>query len=288
MAELKFNMNTTEFMMENQIVPLSKRREYLGMSGLGGKCLRALWYSFHWASPQEQFPIRTKRIFDRGDLEEARIISELRNCGFIVYRIGEEKEIKIMTGAVGEEQEELVGFAGHARGHPDGRVAGLPELPGESALLEMKTAKASKFREFQKNKVFGASKTYFGQAQRYMDAMGLEWCLFIVTNKDTEERYYELIPYDAEYAAELLRREIIIITSTEPPEKLSQNKNWLDCKWCQHHAVCHEDKEPPGNCRTCEHIDIADDGVWECKHYGVLNYDQQITGCSKWGKGWGL
>lgn len=291
MAQLPVNMKTTAYVMESRVIPQTSRREYLGMSGIGGKCLRAMWYGFHWATPLEELPIRTKRIFDRGDIEEARIIKELKEVGMKVFKEVDGERIELI-GTVGEEQEELIGFAGHCKGHPDGRVIGVIEAPDVVHLLELKTAKAAKFKEFTKNGVMIANPTYYGQAQRYMDKMGLKRCLFIVTNKDTEERYYERIRFDNIYAKELARREVIVVTSGEPPEKLSQNKNWMDCRWCKAKDICHNGEEPEQNCRTCEFADISDGGAWHCLNEknkrNHLTYHEQEAGCKYYQKGWGL
>jgi hypothetical protein len=291
MPAIPENRQTTEYLMESG-TSCDPRRDYLGMSSLGNSCARALWYSFHWASPQEQHTPRQKRIFNRGDLEEARIISDLKAIGYEVFRLDSQGNEVEMTGAIGEEQEELLGFAGHVRGHPDGRVRGVIEAPKTVHLLEMKTAKASKFAEFKKKGVKRTSPTYYSQAQSYMNKMSLTRTLFIVTNKDTEERYYERIPFDKDDALELSRRESIIVTSEEPLEKLSNNRNWIDCKWCNHSGVCHDKKTPEQNCRTCVYVDIESNGVWSCGNddqmLEKLPTEVQLVGCPLYKKGWSL
>lgn len=290
MVAIPVNMNTTQFVMESREIEADGRRSYLGMSGIGSKCYRALWYGFHWVNAPTKLPIRTKRIFDRGDLEEARVIAELKDVGMYVYKQYEPDGEQIeLFGHVGEEQEELVGFAGHAKGHPDGRVLGVIEAPKKPHLLEIKTAKASKFKEFVKHGVEKANPVYYGQMQRYMDEMGLERALFIVTNKDTEERYYERVKLNKEAAKDLKYKEVMVISSDCPPEKLSQNKNWIDCKFCRAKDVCHNGQEVDRNCRTCVHVDIVDHGLWECgKKEIVLSYDEQVVGCSDYQVGWEL
>lgn len=292
MVSIPVNMNTTEYVMENRTIPsdVSKRRGYLGMSGLGNKCERALWYGFHFMSPPEDLPIRTRRIFNRGDLEEARIIAELKEVGMEVYKEVDGERIEIF-GHIGEEQEHLVGFAGHAAGHPDGRVLGVIEAPKTPHLLEIKTAKASKFKEYIKHKsVEKVNPVYYGQCQRYMSKMKLKRALFIVTNKDTEERYYERVYFNEDHSEELQTKEIGVIVSDRPPAKLSHNKNWLDCKWCNHKGVCHNNEIPVKNCRSCAHADIADAGEWHCsnKNNKVLSIIDQNAACLDYSIGWGV
>lgn len=292
MTKLDFNAQSTAMILEAREVPPDQRRLYLGMSSIANKCVRALWYGFHWATKQESLPIRTVRIFERGDIEEARVIRELNAIGVAVYRKTPDGQIIGLTGAIGEEQEELIGFAGHCKGHPDGRARGFNEWPDETCLLEIKTAKASKFREFVKSGVRLANPTYYGQTIRYMGQMGLQKCFFVVTNKDTEERYYEWIDFDMAYYKELKSREALIVTAIDPPEKLSENPHWIDCKWCNHRDVCHGGSVPARNCRTCEFSDIEDGGVWSCSHEdgpkGPLTYHEQYEGCHRYRRGWGL
>ena len=296
MPKIPVNMNTTEFLVENLLIEPKPRRDYLGMSSLGNKCLRHLFYSFHWASFRPKVPIRKQRIFDRGDIEEARIIADLVRAGLQVFRLDEMGNEIPMTGELGEEQEELVGFAGHSAGHPDGRVRGLPESK-KVHLLEMKSAKASKWAEFKKHGVKKANPVYYAQMQRYMPEMGLDRALFIVTNKDTEERHYERVRLEQPAVAELKRKEMIIITSESPPERISNNSNWIDCKWCDDRDICHGKKVVEKNCRTCAFVDIEDNGKWRCgnkdckpKFNKELSKQDQMDGskCNHYKVGWGL
>lgn len=279
--------NTTKHLLESRKIQEPVTRGYLGASMIGKKCWRAIWYSFHMASGKPQIPVRAHRIFQRGHLEEARVVQELKDAGVEVFkRIGNEKIP--LTGAVGEEQEELVGFAGHVRGHPDGRIQGIPESSQEH-LLEIKTAKDSRFKEFLRNGIRDAAPSYYSQAQWLMGKMKVSRCLFVVTNKNDESRYYERLKFDKDHFEDLERKSLVIVTAIDPPNKIHQSKNWIDCKFCDHRAVCHDDAEPDRNCRTCEHADIEDDGVWSCGFHNVeLTLDEQVKGCRHYEKGWGL
>lgn len=288
MVKLPENEKTTRHLLESRKIQEPVTRGYLGASMIGKSCWRAIWYSFHMASGKAPIPIRAKRIFDRGHLEEARVVQELKDAGVEVFkRIGNYKYE--LTGEVDEEQEEHVGFAGHVKGHPDGRILGLPESSQEH-LLEIKTAKDSKFKEFLRNGIKDTAPTYYSQAQWLMGKMKLNRCLFVVTNKNDESRYYERVKFNKDYFEDLERKSLVIVTAIEPPNKIHQSKNWIDCKFCDHRAVCHEGAEPDRNCRTCEHADIEDDGVWSCgkqdgKH---LTLKEQLEGCGMYEKGWGL
>ena len=59
-------------------------RPHLGGSQIGNECSRALWYQFRHAwSPR--FDGRMLRLFETGDREEDRIVSNLRGVGVTVW-----------------------------------------------------------------------------------------------------------------------------------------------------------------------------------------------------------
>lgn len=269
-----------------------KPRPYLGMSSIGKKCMRAPWYGFHWAHPKKTSR-RGKRIFERGDIEEARIIRDLKAIGVECFiRDGNGNKIEI-TGAIGEKQEELIGFARHAKGHIDGRCAKVPDAPKAEHLAEFKTANDKNFKEFKVKGVEEMSPAYYGQLQRYMHATQktdhpLNRALFCVTNKNDESRHWERVPYRKDYALELIKKEQYIIMSEEPLAKIG-GATWYECKWCDAYDVCQKGAPPQQNCRTCDHSDIENDGKWSCSYEEKeLSYKDQLVGCKMWTKGWGL
>lgn len=277
MARIPINTNTTEFLIENapdeEQVP---SRGYLGMSGLGDECKRKIWYGFRFASRSYISP-RIKRIFERGNIEEKRIIKELKHHGIKVFKIEDGKRTELF-GYEGESQEEIVGFAGHSKGHPDGRVLGLPESPEKEHLLEIKTMNDSNFKALKKEGVKASKPEYYCQVQKYMSEMKdingkqIDRALFIATNKNDESRYYERIKLDKDYAEDISKIETHIIMSDQPAaEKFS--RAYFKCKWCNHFDVCHNDEPPKVTCRSCEHVDMGVDGKWLCG----LNNDKELS-----------
>lgn len=276
MAKIDFKTNTTQFTIEN--APPEKQentRGYLGMSGLGGSCTRKTWLGWRFASPKIIDP-RSKRIFERGDLEEKRIITDLKKFGMEVFRRDDCGNKFELTGEVGEEQEHLVGFAGHAAGHPDGRVIGVIEAPKTEHLLEIKTMNDARWKKCEKDGVKVSDPTYYSQVNRYMERMDLRRCLFISTNKNDERRLYERIKFDQEESEKLIRLEQDIITS-DVPHGQKFKRSWFECRnpkfSCAHFDVCHNDKAPVKTCRSCEHVDLATEGKWLCG----LNNDKDLT-----------
>ncbi len=280
--------NTTLSKIE-EIKVVSEQRSYLSMSDIGNDCFRAMWMNFRWCS-EDILSAKTIRIFARGDLEESRVVSYLKAAGVYVYKQWEEDGEKLpLTGAVGEEQEELIGFAGHAKGHPDGRCIGVIEAPKTPHLLEIKTMNDKYFKILLKCKLQTANPTYYDQMQRYMGEMKLTRGLFVAVNKNDEEIYIERVYFNKERYKALCEKERAVILSEFIPTK-EFKPTWYKCRWCKHRFACHrefydkfgEGKDPQANCRTCKHVDLGDDGKWFCSKMDdkELTVKSQRIGCS--------
>lgn len=278
-------INTTKFAIENAPPKYEIPRDYFGMSGIGDPCSRKLFYGFRWASPKI-IDVRLSRIFERGFLEEPRIIRDLKKIGVEVFAIinGIKKEI---FGGSKDEQEVFYGFAKHAKGHGDGRVLGLIEAPKTEHLLEMKTMNDSKFNAFLNHGIKKSHPKYYDQMQRYMHATQetehkLDRALIIATNKNTEERHYQRIEYDRQHGEMLEEKERTIIISYDPNVFPKMSPNSYDCKYCSEFNVCHKNEAPQKNCRTCYYSDLAFDGKWVCTKNSnkELSTGEQFEGCS--------
>lgn len=298
MAKLP-NKNTTKSRLDRRIVEKSYGRPYLGMSGLGEECRRRLWYGFHWVS-MNSVPARVTRIFNLGHSFEEIAISELKAIGIEVYKIEDGKKVE-MTGALIEDQEELLGFHQHEAGHTDGRCKGFVEYPTEEMLLEMKSMKEQYFIKLKELGVQVAQPKYYAQTQRYMREKKLRMCFFLCINKNTSEYYAEFVLFDKSVADDLARKGRDIILSDEPLPK-EYIEGYYKCLQCPQNKVCHYDFEPAKNCRTCDFSNIEPQGVWSCsnrKHIDemsdgqceddyALSVAEQRVGCDNWKKGWGL
>jgi len=271
MVKIPSNMHTTQFMLDTLPDIQETRRPYLGMSSLASDCTRKIWYGFRFAT-KKVIPAKVMRIFKRGDWEEHRIIKDLKEIGIEVYRLENGEKIEIF-GMHGEKQEEIIGFAEHAKGHIDGRCIGVIEAPKTEHLLEMKTMNSARFKKFCDKGVQESDPVYYGQAQRYMDGIGATRALFISTNKDNEDRQVERIRIDKEYVADLKRREQDIIMSDSPNLWEKFSRSWYACKGCAAYDVCQNEAEPVRSCRNCEHVDLAMEGKWVCG----LNNDRELS-----------
>lgn len=238
-------------------------RSYLGASEIGESCLRRLWLRFRWCE-SEQFEGRMLRLFDTGVREEARVLAELRDCGM----------------EIAGEQHEVEALNGHFGGHLDAAVLGLVEAPGTWHVLDVKTAKASKFAEFKRHGAVRTWPKYTAQLQVYMGLTGMDRAALFVVCKDTDEIEVERFHFDeAEYERLMARAESVVFAA-EPPPRISSDPAWYECKFCPFHAQCHGQQAPLPTCRSCAHSTPERDGSWRCEWRGLtLDAEAQQAGC---------
>lgn len=249
-------------------------RKYLGISTLGHPCARYIWYQFRWFLPPEQLTARKKRLFNRGHLEEAIILADLKEIG-----------VKVLT-----TQKRTISCHGHIQGHLDAILANIPDAPKTDHLGEFKTAATKYFNQLKNarsvQKIFPA---YYIQCQGYMHKFKLKRCLFICVCKETDERYYERIKYDKQFALGIFEKGEAIVLAEQPPDKISTDPSYYRCgpKWCQYREICHYpgqySKDIHKTCRSCRYIEVHDKGRWYCKlHMKFRKTKAQLKGCKKW------
>lgn len=231
-------------------------RSYLGWSEIGGPCDRALWYSFRWAgrAPVEG---RLARLFQTGHLEEDRVLAELRAIGCEVHDRDENGQ-QFGVSSVG----------GHLRGHADAVVLGLPEASKTWHLVDVKSIKSKKLDELIKRGLREMYPKYYGQGQGYMGHLGLERAAFIFSCKDDDRIHVERFEFDRAEFDRLEARGRRIIESATPPQRLSDDPAWFECKFCDFRAICHGQDVPAVNCRTCAHstpVMAGESGAWACE-----------------------
>jgi hypothetical protein len=200
------------------------------------------------------------RIFERGDIEESRVIRDLVEWGYQLPSM----------------QAEYKAAWGHMKGHSDGTVV----INSETLLLEVKSMAAKYYAEFIKHGLKKSKPTYYDQGVLYLNAEGLNTALFVICNKDTEERKYTTIQADKPRAEFLLERGQGIIIAEEPPDKLSNNPSWFECKWCPALEICHYNTPYNTSCRLCQHVEIHHEGKWHCAKYQKdLSVNEQRAAC---------
>jgi len=253
-----------------------EHRGYLGASIIGHPCDRFLWYTFR-ACCREDFPGRIYRLFETGDLEEIRMVKNLRDIGCTVH------DVDPATG----EQFEVSDIGGHFSGHMDGCGLGIPGAEKTWHVLEFKTHNAKSFAKLKKEGVEASKPVHYAQMQAYMHKTGMKRALYLAENKDTDELYPERVYYESFQAKGYMERAKRIIFANEPPERMTDRPDWWECKFCSAHSLCWGTGDvalpvPDISCRQCCHATPTMDGNarWVCeKHARGLSIEDQHKAC---------
>ena len=201
----------------------SPRRQHLGPSQIGHGCERKLWLDLHTpkGGERESYGYQRHDLFERGHWEEERVLAHLKRTGF----------------EIDQAQVPVQSHDGNFKGTLDAKITDL--RTGETYVLEIKTMKQEHFKRLVKK---GCQETQFGywcQCQCYMGMSGIHQALFVVRNKNTEELYEELIPFDAKLYALLLQKFKRIQKSTDPPLGYTAlTKPHFECSWCPYKSDC--------------------------------------------------
>lgn len=260
-------------------------RSHLGASVIGGKCQRAIWYGFRWASkklprgkkgePKLKAASRMMRLWNRGHLEEGRFIAMLLMIDVQVYQ----------QDANGK-QFRIGAFGGHFSGSGDGILYNVPDLPaGVPCLGEFKTHSDKSFAELLDKGVRIAKPEHYVQMNEYMHHFGLLYCLYMAVNKNTEELHAEIVMYDRVCAEKYLDVAKDLVFRMNAPKRIAGgNPGFFQCKhMCDETAVCYEAIKPDVNCRTCMHCFAMPDGTWQCAPQAkTLDKAAQLAGCSNY------
>ncbi len=222
-----------------------KARTYLGASRLGVECERALQYEYAGAPNDlgRGFSSRILRIFEVGHVMEELAVRWLRMAGFELHNQ------KPDGGQFG-----FSAAAGRLQGHVDGIITAAPVDLGLSfpMLFECKTMNDKNWRNTVKNGVAVAKPVYAAQMaiyQAYMEesVKGISGnpALFIAINKDTQELWFELVPFDAALAQRMSDRALKVITATDAGEQLNrayQDPTHFECRMCAWQDRCWRQK----------------------------------------------
>ena len=244
-------------------------RDHLGGSILGTECERALFYAFRWSTSTKHTG-RLLRLFERGQMEEARFVKALRAIGVTVLDIDPD------TG----RQWRLRDETGHSGGEMDGVGYGFLEAPKTWAGIEMKTHSSKSFALLVKDGVAKSKPLHWAQMHVYAELAGLDRFYYLAVNKDNDDLYSEWVHIDKALSIQLLAKAKRIIQASAPAEKISQDPTFFKCKFCDHADVCHGTAIPEAHCRSCLHSTAVEGGVWTCEaHKKVLSPEDQRRGC---------
>lgn len=230
------------------------------------ECDRSLWYIFRWCSKPEEITGQKVSIFRTGDMWETRLVADLEAIGCEVT--GQQDRIRLISG--------------HVRGKADGRAIGLPEAPRTEHLCEFKSSNSKNFKLIVKDKCKKAKPLHYAQCQLGMHAFGLTRALYLVVDKDTDERYAERIEYDLEYCVRLLARLERIIAADEPPSRICNKRDDFRGLFCRQAEVCWGEEWPRVTCRSCLHSspELGGDAHWSCSRWAKpIGIEEQKASC---------
>lgn len=210
------------------------KREYIGMSELGDECLRRVYYNTINA-PRKKLKGSKVRIFETGHVFEAMVFVWLNNAGFSL----------IASGEYGD-QFEVTTANGLIKGHLDGIIFSGPDIGVAYPIgWETKALGDKWWKQIVKNGLEIANPKYYGQMQLYMAYQKLDNFLFTTINKNTEELYPEIIPFDPLSAQAFSDRGVNLIHACRegmPPKRMCPSASFWEAKLCEFVDVCFKDQ----------------------------------------------
>lgn len=187
-------------------------RTYVSSSGLGRACLRQIQYDF-LATPKDEgqeFAPRILRIFEAGHRGEDMVAGWLRLAGF-----------DLRTERADGRQFGFAALDGRFKGHIDGCLVSGPVEMDYPALWETKALGAASWKDTLKRGVAFSKPIYAAQIAIYQAYLDLpNPALFTALNRDTQEIYAELVPFDAALAQRMSDRAVEVVRASEARELL--------------------------------------------------------------------
>lgn len=259
-------------------------RKHLGASLIGQECTRKTYYAFHWMAVSTHDG-RMQRLFQRGHLEEFRYVEYLEGIGAKLWPF--DPNLPLKDGK--PQQWKVSKIRGHFGGSLDGIVSfenwGVPGY----MLAEFKTKGAgkdgngAKFAELKAKGIMLTNPQHYDQMSTYGAEYKLEYSLYMSTNKNDDDMHVEIVPLNFRRAAEVEAKAAYIIDQTTPPPRISMNPTHYHCKGCDFLQVCHYNRVPLKNCRSCLYSRPVDEGMWYCLGHKLLIPDEVVrTGCPQW------
>lgn len=253
--KIKFTLNKKE--------TVDDLRPYLGFSMIGENCHRYLQHYHYWTF-HAIVSSRLRRLFDFGHLMEPQMIESLAGVGIHVKG----------------EQKSMTGTGGHWKGHCDG-VAIEESTPEQEFLAEFKTHNDRNFKSLKKLGVEKGFPKHKHQMNSYMGYLKLPFAFYLGYNKNDSEYHYETIQFDIELFNEDRRKEAeVIMSDVLLPRVGNDSATWHECKLCSAKHVCFGKTPIVKTCRSCQHVDTLEDGVWFCSHHDrALTVEDQREAC---------
>lgn len=245
----------------------ARHREHLGVSIIGDKCSRKLFYTFRWCKLTQAEP-RMRRLWARGHSEEEKFRVILQYMGFFV------REIDPLTN----RQYKFSKINGHYGGSSDS-LALMPWFRDEAnrILVEFKTHNNKSFNKLKgdwdagKRPAFKVSKPlHYDQMSCYGREFSTRYGLYCAVNKDNDEIFFELVELDWGRAIELENKADSIIQARLPLPKFSENPSTFECQYCDFQDICHNGEVVDENCRSCKFSSPVEKGEWKCNRWNTI------------------
>lgn len=283
MANLQFSVNQTMAAIDEAMESEqdTSTRPYLGMSGLGQSCAKKTWFDFRWATPKRMKASSIKAIQD-GFAGEDVMAKRLRLVSGVSLLTANPN-----TG----EQFGFVSEDGHVKGHMDGAIIGILEAPKTWHVWEHKQVNETKFNKLQnlvselgeKEALQKWDETYYGQAQCYMGFSGMHRHFLTVASPGGRAFISVRTEFKKEKFDFLMDKANRIVNAATPPDGISADPTYYECKWCDHKELCHGSAAPVPTCRSCAHSTPVAGGEWECHYYAAVipTVEAQKAGCEQ-------
>lgn len=259
-----------------------KPRTHLGISGIGGDCLRAVWYSFRHAT-KVNHPGRIRRLFDYGHDFEPVLKKWLENAGFMVLdrdpSTGRQFHVtdpdnKWLQGSL----DFIVCFTSKVLLPPDGVT------PGELYVLDAKTVKDSAFMQFQNLGLELWRGYYMTQLNMYCGFSGqlgapmpINKTILLSLNKNDHRIEAEINEFSP-IKFDLTRTQAKNVVTGRIPDRRYKTPMDYQCRVCDHRDICHGSKIPELNCRTCYFSEFKLTGEMLCKRHGEIRTPAESLG----------
>lgn len=202
-----------------------------------GRCVRDLWGQLHGVPDERPPGGRALMTFDVGRVVESAVIEWLVSAGYEVEAVKDDwRQHEVVMG-------DRVGV-----GHLDGVIRWGHPRNNDRRLLEIKSAKASKFDELIEAGSYRAwNAGYYDQIQAYMgasqttvDVPSLSDALVVVVCKDDSRLWCEMVRYDQQHYGELVAKAHAALGDempNRPPQAKGKSSSF--CKWCSRAAWCY-------------------------------------------------
>jgi hypothetical protein len=208
------------------------RRTYVGASIVGDPCNRKLFYE--WFDVPVDVPLagRTVRYWDAGTLFETLATQWFREATFELRTHGQDgNQFGFMTAQ------------GRIGGHIDGVLMNGPVALPYPLGWEHKALNEKSWSDCVKRKVKASKPIYYAQMQTYMAYLELEHFLFSITNKNTQELWHELVPFDRQEAQRVSDKTVDLLRAIDArtlPPRIASRPDYYLCRWCSRNKRCWE------------------------------------------------